>query len=614
MAEQTHDPQEEAGVKQYPLTHSASFATGTFALAGLIDALAHLGPTGLLVRGLAGLVAWRHGPELYDYVQQRLREAFPPASPTQEPEESTATERPVHGRSLLDRAIGRFPDQEVQMPPTGAHRSPSQAAASVQGWDERWYDAQDEEEQDRVPSASSARFTLSELLDAGFTPSLQQVFLARLPDGSPVYVAAKDLCHVALAGVTGGGKGVLIRLLLAQLCHLRVPVLLLNPHYMRYDQVQEEDWTPFEPLLQQSPLVCASYPQIKHSLQWMAETLLPRRIERCAQGGRVGKPYFIVLDELPAIVAEIKEAPGYLAKILREGRKYGIFLIVAGQDFLAKTVASDGEGAIRKCYRTAFYVGGDSTTARMLLNLPLAKIPENALGKGTVMLRCASTREAVLAQVPYVDNAALYRLLGPSTYTPPSAVLHTGNRERQDEEELALPRSSGAETPSPSEARRQFSPKLLEAIRQMRQAHFSDTEIRQLVTLSERDYQQALTVLFHQSSAVSPILPSPATGTAGPCERGEGAIQQGSGNERMAVNEPEKRGNAAENVSESSPAQEHGFPTFSPAEEVQVLLAYAELLKAGTSVTRTGIRDHLKWDNKQYTRVIKPVCDKHHIG
>jgi hypothetical protein len=37
-------------------------------------------------------------------------------------------------------------------------------------------------------------------------------------------------------------------------------------------------------------------------------------------------------------------------------------------------------------------------------------------------------------------------------------------------------------------------------------------------------------------------------------------------------------------------------------------------LKAGKPVTRTGIRDELQWDNKQYTRIVKPVCDKHNIG
>jgi FtsK/SpoIIIE family len=81
-----------------------------------------------------------------------------------------------------------------------------------------------------------------------------------------------------------------------------------------------------------------------------------------------------------------------------------------------------------------------------------------------------------------------------------------------------------------------------------------------------------------------------------------------------AVNAPVKPENAGVNVGEYSHQPENVSPSFTAAEETQVLLAYAELLKAGRPVTRTGIRDELDWDNKQYTRIVKPVCDKHNIG
>jgi FtsK/SpoIIIE family len=80
------------------------------------------------------------------------------------------------------------------------------------------------------------------------------------------------------------------------------------------------------------------------------------------------------------------------------------------------------------------------------------------------------------------------------------------------------------------------------------------------------------------------------------------------------VNALEKLVNASVNDSEYSPEPENNSPLFTPAEEVQVLLAYAEVLKSEKQVTRTGIRDLLGWDNKQYQRIIKPVCDKHHIA
>ena len=44
----------------------------TLAAMGLIDVLGHMGPTGLVVSGLASYVVWRHGPEVYGLVQHEL--------------------------------------------------------------------------------------------------------------------------------------------------------------------------------------------------------------------------------------------------------------------------------------------------------------------------------------------------------------------------------------------------------------------------------------------------------------------------------------------------------------------------------------------------------------
>ena len=92
------------------------------------------------------------------------------------------------------------------------------------------------------------------------------------------------------------------------------------------------------------------------------------------------------------------------------------------------------------------------------------------------------------------------------------------------------------------------------------------------------------------------------------------AAQRVNENTENAVNEPGKPVNSSVNAGEYSQASENVLTVFSPAEETQVLLAYAEMLKTGKPVTRTGIRDQLGWDNRQYQRVIKPVCDKHKIG
>ncbi|GHO96086.1 hypothetical protein KSF_061340 [Reticulibacter mediterranei] len=434
--EEPQDQQHTEDKKTYPLQQSAAWAGGTFLASLPFDIFGHFGPTGLLVGGLASYVAWRHGPEVYEQIAGQVRGMLPSPAPSEPPAEQP-------GRSWLERAFGHFPEAEAQpkegeaqeLPATPEPEAPATHQQS-ETWEEDWYDRDplDEEDEVTLPQQSGTRFTFSQVLSSGFTPSLHKLYLGRLTDGSPVYVAAKDLCHVALAGNTGGGKSSLMRLLMAQLCHVGVRVLLLNPHYMRYDRDAGEDWTPFDPCLNKPPLECANYPAIKQSLQWMVEMLLPRRIARARDGQPIGKPFFVVIDELPAIVAEVKEAPGYIAKLLREGRKYGLFLIVASQDFLVKTTGMDG-GGVRKCFRTAMYVGGDPTTAGVLLGDAGGKLPENDLGKGTIMLRCAVTKHPVQAHVPYVDNESLYHLLGPSTFVAPVSqqvddLPHAGNEQQ----------------------------------------------------------------------------------------------------------------------------------------------------------------------------------------
>jgi len=184
----------------------------------------------------------------------------------------------------------------------------------------------------------------------------------------------------------------------------------------------------------------------------VATELLPRRLEKYAHSQPLGKPYFLVIEELPAILAQIKEAPGYLARILREGRKVGIYMITVAQDFLVSTIAPGGGGAVRDCYRTAYYVGGDSTTAKILLDQPVRELAqvESELGQGTVLLRSSrvpQVKQAQRVRVPYVDNQALYQLLGPSTYV---STIRPG-WDRADDALFDQGRSAQARTLPPQE-------------------------------------------------------------------------------------------------------------------------------------------------------------------
>ncbi len=389
--------------------------SGTLALAGLgVEALAH-NPMFLVAGGLVAYASWKYkaGDKLVE-IRNQLKEGGSAASNS--PVLPSVKHTPA--LSVEERIIAQ---ERIRLQNLATHRLPETTEKLPAVIDD--FEPEPELEL-RSPKASKKIFTLSQVLSGGFTPTLDQIYLGRLMDGTPVYSTAVDLCHVAIAGLTGGGKSSIIRSLAAQLCYAGANVLILNPHHTRYDLQSnpKEDWTPFEPYLVADPMECRKFENIEFYLKQVAEELLPQRLEKRAHSRRLGKPYFIVLDEIPAIVAKVPNAPEYLGYILREGRKVGINLIVASQDFLVKTIGVDG-GAVRKCFLTAFYTGGDATTASVLLNTSEKNgnmPPEDKLGKGTIMARCSSVRTAALAQVPYVDNQALYRLLGPSTYNPSS--------------------------------------------------------------------------------------------------------------------------------------------------------------------------------------------------
>jgi hypothetical protein len=269
----------------------------------------------------------------------------------------------------------------------------------------------------------------SDLLKTGWRPTFDQIYMGTDKNGNHLFVPVTKLWHIALAGATGYGKSSLMRLLMAQLCYLKLSIVLLNPHYMIYDFNHKEDWTPYTPYLKRDPMECKKIANIEIMLRWMADDLLERRKERASRGESAGKPFFFILDEFPDIKAEIKDAPTLIGKLLRQGRKYGIYLIVASQNYDVKTLGVEGEGGVRKCFRTIFYVGGDPVSVRELLNKKVSDIPENDLGQGTIMLRCASIQDPIVASVPYLDNESLYILLGPTTYVKPVQEVQTDELE-----------------------------------------------------------------------------------------------------------------------------------------------------------------------------------------
>src|SRR5260221_12119538 len=112
MSEAPHNeeqPQEQPPTK---LSHSLGYGAGTFLVAGMVDLLAHLGPPGLVVGGIIAYAAARHGPELVEQVREKLPSPTSPQAARQRSNAPALRRESGGKRTLLDRALGRFPEEE----------------------------------------------------------------------------------------------------------------------------------------------------------------------------------------------------------------------------------------------------------------------------------------------------------------------------------------------------------------------------------------------------------------------------------------------------------------------------------------------------------------------
>lgn len=262
-------------------------------------------------------------------------------------------------------------------------------------------------------------FTFSMLLSNGWRPSKEQIYLAMLDNGEHVFISLEELVHIALAGSTRQGKTSIIRQLMSELIYIGCDCILLDPHFTKYDVENDEDWTPFIPHLQRlnvHPEQCVKYSRIEEVLRFASTTILEKRKALRRASKPVGKHMFFFLDEYPAIVAECEGVQADIAKLLREGGKYKMHLVIASQDFQVRTAFPDIGGSVRDCFSTCLYVGGDKVTVREILEADIPKSMEATLGKGPIYLRCPTCKVASRGYTPWIDNKSVYTLVGPTTY------------------------------------------------------------------------------------------------------------------------------------------------------------------------------------------------------
>ena len=259
-----------------------------------------------------------------------------------------------------------------------------------------------------------------------FRPTKDAILLALGDGGERLTTPVSALCHVALCGATGQGKSNLLRLLLPQLQTIGARVVLADPHYADVDPENGDDWRAIRERLYMPPAVKPR--DIDNLLDYML-TELDQRLALRNKGEKIGAPLFLAYDELPTIVDSVKDAPERLGRILREGRKVQILTVGASQEFLVKTIG--GSSGARDQYRTAYYVGGDRTSASALLDLPARTIDDGPLGHGVALLRSKATPAARLVRVPLASNAGINLLLGAADPGYPVATVDADSGYQQ---------------------------------------------------------------------------------------------------------------------------------------------------------------------------------------
>jgi hypothetical protein len=250
------------------------------------------------------------------------------------------------------------------------------------------------------------------VLGQGWRPSPQGIYLATQPDGRWLLLPPHDAMHGLMAGETGGGKSNIFMMWIAQLLAARVHVVYLNPHAMQWDLEHRVDWRPINAALGErlirDPDAILAY------LRWLCEEELPARKERGWRGEPVGPLLYTFVDEWPALLKHDRRAADYYACLVREGRKYGLYLVTAAQDALVKTLG--GSSGERQQFQVVYYVGGDKYTKAAILEVPQDAPEPTEVGLAYVKVGKAP---AVLARVPLMDNPALYTLLGWPATPPP---------------------------------------------------------------------------------------------------------------------------------------------------------------------------------------------------
>ena len=222
--------------------------------------------------------------------------------------------------------------------------------------------------------------TWSELRQS-FTPTADRLLLGVSLDG-PIYAPLTGLLSVLIVGRPGTGKTTLLRLLAEQAIMAGATVVAWDLHNdMRLDGVE----------------LCTEEATIGASAAAIMTELDARR-----RNGR-GAPVVVMVDELPLLSRAVPEANTAMRRVLLEGRKFGVYGLIAGQG--ASADLFDGGRLVRDATASRFVFRSSTAEARRAGLERVESLTTSTLPTGVCVLDGACVQRPTAVAIPRLDGA-----------------------------------------------------------------------------------------------------------------------------------------------------------------------------------------------------------------